>query len=433
MYVGYRGTRIEYISPTLIHDANIKFIKLDGQLLRIPHQVLKDKYEVIDDKLILKDKNQETAYRDLSRFKNLKIAMVSSYGSNCGMSTYCKYLVTEMSKLVSQVKIFAEVDASLPEDDLVVRCWDRQTGEYSNVIKEVRKFEPDIVFIQHEYGSFSNFTQWNVLVGHLSSLYRTIVVLHSVYDHTSKLVVESPCQEIIVHSSLGRELLKKKGVTHAPIHSIPHGCVSERSDKPKYSAMLDDHVIFQYGFGFEYKGWSHVAGIIEKLKSEFSDATYIGIFNTSKFCLALHNDYYNKLMTEIREQNLESNVVLHKGFRSEEILFSYMQQAKVNMFPYWNHQDWRVQGASGAVRLALASGTPTIVGNVPFFYEFKDYLPVCSTQDEFVVQVKKIFKDEAYAEALKQRMRDFIEERSWDKVAYWYLETTVSNNELTAL
>jgi len=428
MYVGYNGSRIECVTPTPVNSPNLKFIRLDSEYLKIPPAIIKQRFEVLNGKLLPK----KTSEQNLSSYKGLKIAIVSSYGSNCGMSTYCKYLITEMKKMVNEIKIFAEIDASLPEDPSVLRCWDRAKGTYYGVVKEVVKFEPDIVYIQHEYGSFTNYSQWNVLVGHLSSLYRTVVVLHSVYDHAAKLVIEAPCREIIVHSALGRDLLKQKGVNHALIHYIPHGCISERSERPKYASMIDEHVIFQYGFGFEYKGWSNVSGIIEELKKEFKEATYIGVFNTSKFCLTQHNDYYTKLMEEIRNRNLESNIVLHKGFRSEEILFSYMQQSRVNLFPYWNHHDWMVHGASGAVRLALASGTPTVVGNVPFFYEFKDYLPVCSNQEEFVAQIKKIFKDEAYAFSIKQRMKDFIEERSWDKIAAWYLSVD-SNAEFTAL
>jgi len=351
-----------------------------------------------------------------------RVAMIASYEANCGMATYTKYLVTAMRSKTSEIKMFAEyIEGSLDSPD-VVRCWDRQKGIYQTILPEVIKFAPDIVYIQHEYGSMNNPVQWNLLVGHLSSLFRTVVVLHSVYDHVDKLIFEAPCNEIIVHSKIGRDLLIKKGI-NVPIHHIPHGCIpAQEVTDLKFSNMSNKTMIFQYGFGFEYKGWSSVNDIIARLKADFPEVTYVGVFNVSKFSLMVHNEYYKSLMRSIRDRNLENNIVLHKGFRSEESLFSYMKQAKINLFPYWNHPEWKVYGASGAVRLALASGTPTIVGDVPFFDEFKGYIPVCSTIDEFIKEITRILKDPKYKEDILKKMLDFIDERSWDKVAGWYLQ-----------
>jgi len=352
-----------------------------------------------------------------------RVAMIASYEANCGMATYTKYLLTAMRPLISELKVFAEFVEEPTENPEVVRCWDRHKGIYQTIIPEVVKFAPDIVYIQHEYGSMNNPVQWNLLVGHLSSLFRTVVVLHSVYDHVDKLVFEAPCNEIIVHSKPGRDLLIKKGI-EVPIHHIPHGCIPPIDIDLKFSNMQNKQLIFQYGFGFEYKGWTNVNDIIDGLKNEFPDVAYVGIFNMSKFSLMMHSEYYKSLMRNIRDRHLEEHIVLHKGFRSEQVLFSYMKQARINLFPYWNHPEWRVYGASGAVRLALASGTPTIVGDVPFFEEFKGYIPVCSTTEEYVKEMAKILKDVTYREETQKGMLDFINERSWDKVARWYLDCT---------
>lgn len=356
--------------------------------------------------------------------KNIKIAMVGAYGTNCGMATYSRYLIDEM-RPYGTIKVFAEyTDEKVGDTADVVRCWDRSTGVYHNIIGEVKKFAPDIVYVQHEYGSFGNPAGWNTLIGHLSHLYRTVVVLHSVYDHPDKLIFEAPCQEIIVHSESARELLKRRKVDHCRIHLIPHGCMKAITLPVPYSTAKAKKIIFQYGFGFEYKGWNNVPEIISGLKDNFPDVTYIGIFNMSKFYLSFHEKYYSQLMNNFVDSRLDGNIVLHKGFRSEEIILSYMKQARVNLFPYWNHPDWLVHGASGAVRLALASGTPTIVGDVPFFSEFKGYIPVCKNVKEYIVEIEKIFRDKAYADQVRAKTLTFINERSWDRIARWYLSIT---------
>jgi glycosyltransferase involved in cell wall biosynthesis len=191
-------------------------------------------------------------------------------------------------------------------------------------------------------------------------------------------------------------------------------------------------VIFQYGFGFEYKGWENAIRIVEKLKEKYPDVLYVGVFNISRFSQEFSEGYYERLMDEVRAKKLQANFVLHKGFRSEEVLLSYLKQARVGLFPYWNHPEWRVYGASGAIRLVLASGIPIVLGDVPFFEEFKGHVPVCSEIDQYVAEISQLFEDYAYEQSVKKKIRDFIDARSWDKIAQWYLSVTKAQ-ELTAL
>lgn len=357
--------------------------------------------------------------KSLKDHSKLKVAMIASYGLNCGLATYTEYLCNEMKKLVADVKVFSEVGPS----DNITRCWDRQGEDYSQLLKEIYNYNPDVVYIQHEYGSFNNGARWNTLVGHLSARYRTLVVLHSVYDHFDKLVFEGACQEIIVHSVSGKDLLEAKGVDHCKIHHIPHGCLVDNDHyELKFSQIKTEHMIFQYGFGFEYKGWDNAIHIVKQLKDQFSDIVYVGVFNVSQFSKEFSDTYYQRLMRKVRDEKLENHFVLHKGFRSEKILMSYMKQASVNMFPYWNHHEWMVHGASGAIRLALASGTPTIVGDVPFFSEFKGHIPVCNTIEDYVNEISKIFVDPQYKQMVCDKTQDFIYHRTWDKIAKKYLE-----------
>jgi len=457
LYIGYRGSKIEVVSKTLLYNSTTTFVRLDNDLANIDPEILKADYEVVDGKVARRGTSaamlNKIAAQGTSKSRpstspattalgqrvvtqqektNQKVAIISSYGTNCGMSTYCKMLVEEMSKLVGNICIFAEQADDIPPEENIVRCWDRTKGDYSKILGAIKEYNPDIIYVQHEYGSFHNPVSWNMLIGYLSSRYKTVVILHSVYEHVDKLVFESPCQEIIVHSETARDLLRQKGITHAPIHYIPHGCMQQTETEIKHSTFHNQNMLFQFGFGFEYKGWSTVPDVVDALIKDYPEVAYIGIFNMSKFYMSFHEEYYKKLMEQLEERSLYSNVVLHKGFRSEQVLFSYMKQAKINLFPYWNHPDWRVHGASGAVRLALASGTPTIVGDVPFFHEFKGYIPVCRSIEEYVTTIKKIFEEPTYAQEVRDNQHTFITERSWDKVARWYLEAPQNSSDWSA-
>lgn len=426
MYVGYSGRKIELTSLTKLHSDRLKFIKVNpSEVKGISAERLIAEYEVVDGKLRHKDSAPPKS--------DLRVAMVTSYKNNCGMSTYAEALVAAMAPKVKELHVYAEYVTTEdlsdnPPNVRLTRCWDRKEGIYSQIITEVALFDPDVIFVQHEYGSFHHPRNWNTLIGHLSSIARTVIVLHSIYDHVDKLIFEGPCQEIITHSLPGRDLLKSKGVDHCPVHYIPHGCppLESLADKKyHHSKMPDEVTFFQYGFGFEYKGWTTAIDIMDSLKREgLSDASYIGVFNVSQYAKAANLTYLNTLMRQIKERGLQEQMVLHRGFRSQEILLSYMQQARVNLFPYWNHHEWRVYGASGAVRLALSSGTPTIVGDVPFFDEFKGVIPVCSTIQQYTDEIKSLVFDSEYREHVLERQRAFVAGRSWNQIADWYLDTS---------
>lgn len=428
MFIAYRGRKIVTVGSQEFRSDQFQVIECPTDLKHLSAREIIDNYEIWRGQVVLKTAVEETPP------KQLKVAMIASYGINCGIATYTKYLCDELRPLVQELRIFSEfhekVDPSADDKANVVRCWDRN-GNYAGIIPEIEAYDPDIIYVQHEYGCFNHGSNWNVLMGHLSR-WRTVVVLHSVYDHVDKLIFEAPCKEIVVHSLGGRDLLRKKGITHCPVHYIPHGCLKPIESELSMSQISNDHLLFQYGFGFEYKGWENAILIVEKLREKYPNVLYIGVFNVSKFSEDFNNQYYDKLMGIIRSKNLTKNIVLHKGFRSEEVLLSYLKQSKVGLFPYWNHPEWRVYGASGAIRLVLASGVPMVMGDVPFFEEFKGVVPVCSTIDQYVEEITKLFEDYSYEQQIKKQIRDFINARSWDKIAQWYLGVR-SKKELTAL
>ena len=419
LYLGHKNGKILWAGGLEYSSDTSEVIAVPKDLETINKHVLVTEYIVWRNKII-----RQSELWDMP-IEELRVAVISLYSINCGIATYTKYLCDAMRPLVKELKIFAE-DAE-PEfcindaQDNVVRCWDRR-DDYMRIFPEIESYNPDLIIVQHEYGSFSRGASWNALLGNLSR-WRTLVMLHSVYDHPDKLIFEAPCQEIITHSLGGKKLLKAKGIDHCPIHYVPHGCLSELGRiNTKFSNVGSDHLLFQYGFGFEYKGWDNAILIVDKLKEKYPDVMYVGIFNTSKYAKKFHDHYYDLLIEKIRQRNLQKHFTLLKGFRSEEVLLSYLSQSKVGLFPYWNHHEWRVYGGSGAVRLAMASGIPLVLGDVPFFEEFRGYIPICQHVDEYVDTISRIFEDKPYEESIKQNIAKFISERTWDKVARWYLE-----------
>ena len=136
MFVGTDGRRILWASSTSCapDDDSVKVIATDldvgaGDLLR--------SYMVRDGKVILK--------ADAIPFSDLKVAMITPYGINCGIATYSKYLCDAMRPMVRELRIFAEKADGADDNasDNIVRCWDR-AGNYTDMLAAIAGYDPDV-------------------------------------------------------------------------------------------------------------------------------------------------------------------------------------------------------------------------------------------------------------------------------------------------
>lgn len=368
--------------------------------------------------------------------KPLKIAMISDYGVNCGIATYTKYLCDGMRQQVNDLRIFAEhaEPSALLNDkkDNVIRCWKRNE-DYTELIEQIRLYNPDIVFIQHEYGLFHKMNEWGSLLTRLGN-FRVIVCLHTVLEHdvanpqrraeyTSKIIAEAQCPEVIVHSRRARQTLRNRGYGGL-IHYIPHGSFPPKFEKlpaTKYG-MYPEHSIFQYGFGGKYKGWDLGLDIVEKLKTKYPDVMYIGLYNVNDKGRGEQSTLYFDLITQIEQRNLHNNVAIIKGYQNDTMIANFVKSSKVAIFPYQKpNPDWASWGASGAIQLPMSLGVPMVLSDYPAFLEYTGLLPICSKLEDYVAVIDRIFSDSQYERNLQQRAVEICASRTWAKCADWYL------------
>ena len=141
---------------------------------------------------------------------DMKIAVICNWRTPCGISTYSKYLVDALKSKVKEIKIFSEIeekaDTSYDNEENVSRCWKR--GEnLQELAKQIKKYKPNFVLIQHEFGIFPKATHYLKLIQELENI-PYAVVLHSVYkSHLDKTIFTSVAKNIIVHSNSGKDAL----------------------------------------------------------------------------------------------------------------------------------------------------------------------------------------------------------------------------------
>lgn len=367
------------------------------------------------------------------------VAMVCNWDQNCGISTYSRMMVDAIIPRVQSVHIVSE--KKLPQDSPshdgpVSYCW-RREGDYSPIVSEIEKIDPDLIIIQHEYGIFHHVDKFCALMSQLSR-WRTVTILHTVLEHRvdhadasldyeARFIAESACPEVMVHQRRAAEALKARGYS-GRTHVIPHGCpsVSEERRLPitKYG-MFTAETIFQYGFGGTHKGWEFSIDTVEILIRQFPNVFYFGVMNQPRGGEAAVKMYHDRLCQMIKDRGLDKNISLICGFQSEQAIRNYMRSFRVVMYPYRvPNKHWASWGASGAVQLALTYGRPIILTSFPAFMEFEGHVEFTNTPEEAAAKIAKIFTDAKYEEEQQERSKLLAHERAWYRVADWILQTS---------
>jgi glycosyltransferase involved in cell wall biosynthesis len=409
MYLYHEDGRIRLVSSKPLHAEGLAEVSL-GIGRRSAKQIIQD-FVIKDGKLVAKK-------RQIDKTK-LRIAMVGVWGIPCGIATYTEFLVQELRAAGHEVTIFAEHTQEEKEESNVVRCWSRGQS-LTKLVRALKKHDPDVIFIQHEYGIFPDARKWTGFISQIQD-FNHYVVLHSVYKHRDKAVCEAICKNIIVHSEIAKQVLVEKGIV-SNIQVIPHGCMEIEEVNRLWNIYRSPHTVLQFGFGFEYKGWDVALDAVAILKEKHPDIFYLILFSESNFVPEIHNAQYQRIVDLIQEKGLEEHVAVIRGFQSDESLTNFLRTVRVAIFPYTAHPDHVVYGSSGAARMALANGTPTIVSKVPLFYDLDGILPRVESAEELAAEIDKLFSSNvAYRKQVKKQQK-YVQQNSWAITAQRYVD-----------
>lgn len=409
MYIYHKEGRIRIVSDRRLEVSDLEEVLL-WSFKGSAAELMRD-FQVREGKVVSKRKSISG--------ERLKIAMVGVWDIPCGIATYTSFLVEELKKTPHDVRVFAEHNGTETDDPNVVYCWKR--GEsLRKLTKEIKAYDPDVIFIQHEYGIFPDARKWTKFISSIHD-YNYHVVLHSVYKHQDKTVCEAICKSIIVHTEVAQDVLREKGI-QSNIHVIPHGCIEAKHTSRLWNIYRSKQTIVQFGFGFEYKGWDVALEAVRIIKETYPEVFYLMLFSESSFSQDHHEGQYEKLNHLIVEKGLEDNVAIVRGFQTDESLASFLRTARVAVFPYTTNPEHVVYGSSGAVRIAMSHGTPSVVGKVPLFFDLEGVLPRAGNAEELAEEIMKLFRDPKTYNQLVQKSIEFTRTHSWRKTAQRYLK-----------
>lgn len=352
------------------------------------------------------------------REKKLRVAWVSVHNIKCGIATYSGWLTDAMRPLVDELHTFAEHHPDAVDSENVTHCWKRgkPLGE---LVAALRDYEPDVIYVQHEFGIFPNARYWLSFMSALHA-YRVVVTMHSVYAHRDKTIVEAAIPEIIVHNPRAQHELKEVKKVPGKVSVVPHGTFQPHHGR-LWNLLNTKHSLVMFGFGFRYKAYENVFHAVAELKGTYPDIFFTAIFSESAQGKAEMDPYFADLQEIIEDLNLHDHVALIRGFQSDESLDSYLRTHRVAVFPYKDNGEHTVFGSSGAALLAMSKGMPVITSPVPLFDGIGDVVPRPGTCEDLAKAISDLFDDGRLAEQLR-RQDKFLRDNSWDNVARHYLD-----------
>lgn len=358
----------------------------------------------------------------------MKVALVGNWKMRCGISTYSENLWPEIIKHIGDFKLFIEkndiitgdihqMGDKLISDSQVSSCWKR--GESPQLlIKELKAYDPDIILIQHEFGLWPNARYWLSMMSQLSD-YRVIVIMHSVFHHRDKTIVEAAMSEIVVHLEGAKTVLKQEKGISAKVHVIPHGCYPLNQER-LWNFYKSEKTFMQMGFLFRYKGWENSIRATAILKQKYTDVFFTGLCSESPYAKVEHQIYYNELMQLIEDLNVQENVCILRGYQSDAAIDSFLRTNQATIFPYVSHPEHEVFGVSGAARMAMSKGLPVVTSSVNHFSDIDTIK--ADTPEQIANELDKLFSDPLLVKQQLEKQQIYVEENSWSNVALYYIK-----------
>lgn len=359
---------------------------------------------------------------------NIKLGVVSTWNTKCGIAEYTKYLVNNLSN-IQEITIFSNKMQELInlDDTNVIRCWDSYFDDLNSLYNEILKRDLDIVHFQFNFGFFE-LDALAVLIKRLKdSNIKTIITFHSIDDTVfmnKPIKLDSIKEELTtvdkiwVHTSDDVKKLTQKGINENVIR-IPQGNVlfaNRNKEQIREGIFKNSKIISTFGFLLPHKGVLETIKGLSLLTDKYPDILFLVV--SSIFPDNISEEYYQKCKSEVNKLNLNNHVVFITDFLEEEEIIELLQASDIVVMPYKETKE----ASSAAIRFALASHRPVIATDIPIFSEFKGEvykIPKCSPE-QISEGIIKLYANKELQEKIVNFAERSMEEQSWANIANQY-------------
>jgi glycosyltransferase involved in cell wall biosynthesis len=306
-----------------------------------------------------------------SRIK--KITLIGNHlPRRCGIATYT-------------VDIFRAMRARFP--DVRVEIWAMNDGvtynypatvtgtiddadieSYRRAAREITATEPDMVWIQHEFGIFGGCGGDYILTLIDRLTVPVAVALHTVLakpDRDQRRVTEAliaRCETLIVMAQEARRILiEDYGAGPDQVIVIPHGIPDRPFTDPAVMktrlGLADRDLILTFGLLSPGKGIETVIAAMPDIIDRHPNALYMVLGATHPHCIESMGEAYRQSLADCAAKlGVTDHVRFVDGFFETDEILDYLAAADVYVTPYLNP----AQVTSGTLAYAVGLGKPIV-------------------------------------------------------------------------
>lgn len=262
----------------------------------------------------------------------MRIALISPWGSPCGISVYAGDVYQELVRQGHEVKVLAN-EEPLPtevksKEIEVSRCWSMAEKPNWRIERELSAFEPDLIHVQHEIGYFQPHHVWQDWIAFLESFARPVAVTYHSLPDTPTPITDSRVSCAIVPSPIGAALLQSR--VDIPVVNIEHAV-----DGPiEASSQREPNSLVTFGFLSKSKGYSRILQAMKQLERDLPELTLTIVAALTSRWQSPQMKYFNELLAEIHQLGLADRVDVSCGFRTMREVKSIMRRKSLGVLHY---------------------------------------------------------------------------------------------------
>lgn len=354
----------------------------------------------------------------------MRLAWVSTWDVRCGVAEYSRFLLNgiQATDPTLQTTIICDSRAAVPVSaEMPVRAgWTiMDPGTAETLAREIAALDADVVVIQHQPGLID----WS----HLRHLLRdrrvrgrtAVVTLHSAArimeisgeERAAMIAALRGIARVVVHRIADLNLLKELGLTEN-VTLFPHG-TPVRSAVPAARSLSerDAPLLGCFGFLTPGKGISRLIEAAAMLRARWPRLR-LRLLN------ALHPLSSDAELLHCRSLagalGIADAIEWETDFLPLEECQRRLAQCDLIVLPY----DESPESASGAIRVALASGAPVAVTPVAIFAELGDAVYRFSglKPEDVAHGIETLLRDRAVRARCQDRAATWLEAHAWDRL-----------------
>ena len=348
----------------------------------------------------------------------VRTAVITTFNQKCGLATYAGYLLEYYDP--DSTLILAEDsegDREGADGPNVVRCWQRDSSDYSELFSNIRDFGAEVAHINN----YPHFYQFPPFFEGLKRLRREglkVVTSMHVTEGLNPIYhkLDDISDVVLLHMEYNRVKWAALGCDPAKAIVIPHGIpaftpVDRNAIRKSLGLHPDMRLYLSFGFIEPHKGIAENIESLKDLKGRFP-FIYI-VMGGAHPRNPVGNAYIQQCLQSTVRNGLEEHVQFITGYQPFEHLWVMLNAADAVIMNYRSNK----YEASGATALALSSGRPLIASAAPPFSDLGEAVLRITEMTSLAEILWLLNANEGVRNFIARNQAELVKRRSWARTA----------------